>query len=79
MNNHGKGNRKAQLKRKHERKKNLPPKQPSKVQLIDGNFSYYPIAYCKIHGAFLTQGLADTHRCIKRKCNGFEAGDDICR
>lgn len=72
--NHGKGNKKAQNKRKRERRKHLPPKQQEKVVLIDGNLSYYPIAYCAIHGAYLTEGLVDTHRCVKRKCNGYKVG-----
>lgn len=72
MSNHGKGNRKAQQKRHRERKKNLPQKQPKMVQLIDGNFSYYPVAYCCIHGGYLTQELADTHRCTKRHCRRYK-------
>jgi len=72
MNRHGKGNKKAQNKRRKERSKNLPPKQAEKVELIDGNFSYYPVGYCWSHGAYLTQGLVNTHRCDKRKCKGFE-------
>lgn len=71
-NSNGKGNRKAQRKRRKERLKNRPPKQKEKVLLIDGNFSFYPDAYCKWHGAFLTQGLIDTHRCLKRKCPRFK-------
>lgn len=73
---HGKGNKKAQNKRRRERRKHLPPKQPEKVVLIDGNLSYYPIAYCAVHGGYLTVGLADTHRCVKRKCNGYRT--DLC-
>lgn len=67
-----KGNRKAQRKRRIERFKNLPKKQEYKYETIDGNLTYYPIAYCKHHGAWLTQGIADTHRCLQRKCNGYE-------
>ena len=77
MKHHGKGNRKAQRKRRKERQKNLPKKQPEKVLLIDGNLSYFPIAYCAIHGAFLTEGLANTHRCVKRKCNGYKVDDFV--
>ena len=72
MSNRGKGNRKAQRKRQRDRRKNMPSKQPVKVRLYDGNFSYYPVAYCKIHGAYLTQGLVDVHRCEKRNCTGLE-------
>lgn len=67
-----KGNRKAQQKRRKERLKNRPPKQKEKVLLIDGNFSFYPDGFCKYYGAFLTQGLIDTHRCLHRKCPRFK-------
>lgn len=68
----GHGNIIAQRKRRKERKKHLPPKMKTKVELYDGNMSYYPVAYCKIHGAYLTQGLIDTHRCQHRHCQGLE-------
>lgn len=71
VNNHGKGNRKAQRKRKNERRKNLPPRAAKKVMLIDGNFSYYPVAYCHKIKAYLTQGLVDTHNCSK--CFRYES------
>jgi len=78
MKHHGKGNRKAQMKRRRQRRRHLPEKQPEKVLLIDGNYSLYPVAYCAIHGAYLTIGLADTHRCVKRKCCGYrENGGDL--
>ena len=77
MNKHGKGNKKAQRKRRMERKSRLPKKQPEIAFLIDGNFSYYPVAYCTSKKAFLTVGLADTHRCKIRQCHCFKkCGDD---
>ena len=76
LKNRHKGNRKAQQRRRRERLKNLPPKQGMKHELIDGNYSFYPVAYCKCHSAFLTQGLIDTHRCEKRRCSGFRKGID---
>lgn len=78
MKHHGKGNKKEQLKRRRERLKHLPARQLKSVQLIDGNFSYYPVAYCKYHSAYLTQGLVETHRCEKRHCRRYErVADDI--
>jgi hypothetical protein len=71
LNKRGKGNRIAQRKRRKERLKNRPPKQEEKVLLIDGNYSFYPDAFCKYHGAYLTQGLIDTHRCLHRQCPRF--------
>lgn len=70
-NNHGKGNIKAQRKRRKERLKNRPPKAEELFLLIDGNYSFYPVAFCKYHGAYMTQGLCDIHRCEKRKCPRF--------
>lgn len=67
-----KGNRKAQRKRRRARQKNLPEKQKERYELIDGNFTHYPVAYCWRYGAWLSQGLADTHRCRQRKCRRFE-------
>lgn len=75
LKNRSKGNRKAQRKRRKERLKNKPPKSRYKVQLIDGNFTYYPVAYCKYHQAFMTEGLMTTHRCVKRKCKRLIHGD----
>lgn len=72
MKNKGRGNVKAQRKRRRERLKNHPPRQAEKVQLYDGNWTFYPAAYCKIHGAYLTQGLIDTHKCQQRECQGLE-------
>lgn len=77
MNNHGRGNVKAQRKRRNRRiRSNLPPRQPVAVQLIDGNFTHYPTAYCRTHQAYLTKGLEDTHRCVQRQCVGYEEGGD---
>lgn len=70
------GNVKAQEERRKERLKHLPPKQKEKHELIDGNFSYYPVAECRCHGAWLTQGLAETHRCVERQCSGYKVIQD---
>lgn len=71
LKNKGKGNRKAQQKRRRERLKQRPVKASNKVRLIDGNWSFYPAAFCAYHDGYLTQGLIDTHRCNKRNCKGF--------
>ena len=66
----GKGNIKAQRKRRKARKKLLKPGDyfNDEFELIDGNYSHYPIGYCDRYGRFLTAGLANTHRCRQRKC-----------
>ena len=65
------GNVKAQRKRRKEMKKNVP-RAPDEYLLIDGNWSHYPYGYCRRKGAYLTQGLVNTHRCDKRKCEMLE-------
>lgn len=72
LKNNGKGNRKAQQKRRRDRLKHRPPKLKEKVQLVDGNWSFYAVAFCACHNGYLTQGLIDTHRCDKRNCQGFK-------
>lgn len=68
----GRGNLKQQRKRRNKRNRHLPPKQSEQVELIDGNWTYYPVAKCMCHGGYyLTQGLMDTHRCIQRQCSGL--------
>lgn len=66
----GKGNIKAQNKRKRERLKHRIYMEPwdEAVELIDGNFSHYPCGYCIRYHSYLTQGLMDTHGCLKYHC-----------
>lgn len=71
MKKKNKGNKKRQRQRRRERMKNLPLRFSQKVQLIDGNFSYYPRAFCEYYDAFLTDGLINTHRCDKRHCKRY--------
>lgn len=52
--------------------KHLPQRQPLKYQLIDGNFTHYPVAYCEFHQLWLTEGLMNTHRCEPRKCRRLQ-------
>lgn len=39
---------------------------------IDGNWSYYPVAYCKYYDGVLTEGLIHTHRCREKECNRLD-------
>lgn len=79
LKNNGRGNRKAQNKRRKARLKNHVPKSKQKVQLIDGNWSFYPAYFCKAHNGYLTQGLVDVHRCLKRKCDACIAYEESRR
>lgn len=72
-----KGNIKAQRKRRRKALKQRKKIKPlaDEVQLIDGNYTLYPVAYCKAHSGYLTQGLMDIHRCEKRICSALRKGD----
>lgn len=71
-----KGNKIAQRKRRKERLKCRPKRRSHEYELIDGNYSFYPVAECKYHKAYLTQGLIDTHNCIERECKRFVLLED---
>lgn len=64
----GKGDVAAQKKRRKERRKLLPERTADKYQLIDNNFTYYPIAYCKAKKGWLSLGLMHTHKCKDKSC-----------
>lgn len=46
-------------------------------ECIDGNWTYYPIAYCDHYKGVLTRGLMHTHRCNERNCPRLQEGDDF--
>lgn len=66
-----KGNRKMQNKRRNARFKLRPPRQKEAYELIDGNYSHYPVAVCTRMKGCLTVGLAELHGCVERKCNKY--------
>lgn len=66
-----KGNKKEQRKRRKKMYREMA-RSPDEFLLIDGNWSHFPYAYCKRKDAYLTLGLADTHRCKQRQCEQFE-------
>lgn len=35
---------------------------------IDGNWTWYPCAYCYYHKGVLTKKLMKTHKCKERQC-----------
>ena len=38
------------------------------VELIDGNLSHYPYAYCKHYGGYVTKNLVLVHSCEEKGC-----------
>ena len=66
--NKGRGNLKEQRRRRKERLKQHGPRQEYEYELIDGNYSHYPVGYCKRHLGWLTLGLMNTHKCVVRGC-----------
>lgn len=72
----GKGNIAAQKQRRKDRYKNLPQRRKQSYELIDGNYSHYPVAECTYYGGYLTQGLIDTHQCRQKTCTRFVMLDE---
>ena len=71
-NNKSKGNRRKQQRRRRERlRTGNVQRQYDLYETIDGNFTYYPVAFCDHYGAFITLGIENVHRCSKRKCNKY--------
>jgi len=71
-----KGNKKAQNKRRKARLKKRPPKREYEYELIDGNYSRYPVGYCRYRKGYLSVGLMETHRCNERRCTRFLVMDE---
>ena len=48
----------------------MPMKEKKKYQyrLIDKNWSWYPVAWCKAKRGCLTEGLMKIHGCEKKNC-----------
>lgn len=64
----GKGNIRKQRQRRRELVQSRPPKQGESYELIDGNLSHYPVAFCRFHYGYMTEGLIATHKCRARHC-----------
>ena len=65
----GKGNIKRQRERRRSRRKyrNKDDYYNDEFELIDGNYTHYPVGFCDHYERFLSAGLVQTHRCKKRK------------
>lgn len=63
-----KGRRINQRKRRRDRREGKVQKQSELYELIDGNLTYYPYAFCEHYNAWLTLGHIRTHKCLKRHC-----------
>lgn len=72
----GKGNVKAQRKRRRQRLRTANTKRATKpYQCIDNNFTWYPTAYCERYKGALTEGLINVHRCREKGCMKLREGD----
>lgn len=74
-NNHGHGNRKSQ--RKNHKANRKVPIQAEAYQMIDGNWTHQPYAYCYRYKGWLTKAMANRHNCESRNCERFETFVDI--
>ena len=65
--------RKRNQQRARRRANNWGVSEQNKLfDMIDGNRTYYPYAYCRYRKGYLTKSLAITHRCEERQCQHFE-------
>ena len=74
---------KKTLKTKRKRKKKCHPNHTGlkrckfDYECIDGNMTFYPVAYCEYHKGVLTRGLMKTHKCKERECHRLKEGMDF--
>ena len=75
----GKGNIKAQRKRRRNRLKMYPKGiwREAEYELIDGNFSHFAVAFCENYSGYLTIGLMDTHGCERRNCKKLRSLEQV--
>ena len=66
--------RKEQRKRRRQRQNRLPAYQKHEFELIDGNMTHYPVAYCDRMEGWLSVGLMDVHKCREKECHRLQEG-----
>ncbi|MBR5583914.1 MAG: hypothetical protein IKW21_05245 [Lachnospiraceae bacterium] len=47
-------------------------KKKYQYRLIDNNWSWYPVAWCKAKRGCLTEKLMKTHQCKEKNCPGLD-------
>lgn len=67
----GKGNRRLQQVRRRKNNKDIPVRD-EEYELIDGNKSRQPYAYCACHQAYLTANMAKCHGCKRKQCKAMQ-------
>lgn len=61
------------IQQRRRRKNNRGvPKSDLWFEMIDGNCTHQPYAYCKSKGGYLTKNMAICHGCEAKHCTGFE-------
>lgn len=48
------------------------PKTKYAYEMIDGNWTRHPVAFCLHYRAALTRNMMHTHRCSERKCKKLD-------
>lgn len=71
MNHKQRNKRLEQQKRRRVNNKGVPFEKLL-YDMIDGNKTHYPYAYCKYHKGWMTKSLVVIHKCEERKCVQFE-------
>jgi hypothetical protein len=72
MSNQGRGDRKAQKKRRRMNNAGIA-RQKEPVLMIDGNLTHYPVGFCQYYKGYLTNNMAERHKCLYRECPRFRA------
>lgn len=76
MRKKGNGRVNEQKKRRIKRiKENHIERQNDWYELIDGNITHYPVAYCTHYRGFLSLGLIETHKC--KGCKRYKDFKDV--
>lgn len=73
---HGKGDRPAQKKRRRQNNKNTERRNDT-YQMIDGNFTHYPVAYCFHYNGYMTNNMVQRHGCPTRNCCRYKTMQEI--
>lgn len=72
---HGRGDRQGQNKRRKINHKVRLLDEPH--EMIDGNFTRRPVAYCTFYKGYLTKNMSDRHKCECRNCPRYKKMDDL--
>ena len=59
-------------KRKGRYRQTGVPKTKNEYEMIDGNWTKHPVAFCSYYGGALTRNMMHTHRCCEKECKRLD-------